>query len=86
MCSDLILSEPRTMCFLISKNEVKCSKKNYVVGGRKEHTSPSAPQNPLFCTPLLPHLQHQEYKGTQISTGTRMENRNALRIKCHPQE
>ena len=87
MCCDLILSEPRTMCFLISKNGVKCRKKNYVVGGRKEHTSsPAGPQNPLLCTPLLPHLQHQEYKGTQISTGTRMENRNALRIKCHPQE
>jgi len=27
MCSDLILSEPRTMCFLISKNGVKCRKK-----------------------------------------------------------
>jgi len=36
-------------------------KKNYVVGGRKEHTSsPAGPQNPLLCTPLLPHLQHQE--------------------------
>jgi hypothetical protein len=53
MCFDLILPEPRAVCFLILKKEVKC-RKNYLVGGRKEHTcSPAAPQAPLFCTPLL---------------------------------